>query len=132
MFVLIVIGVANIIVNPLRYPANFQMRRAMEVAKVIQEHAAGSKFNLAVIAERNYEDGYQYFLEKWGALVYDIDPLKLQETVANQLFVICELPKDKCDPTHNPKAEVANFGWSKIEGMWETSGVTIYKLVHSL
>lgn len=127
----IILVVANIVVNPLRYPANFQMQRSIDTAKVIQKESKGNKFNLAVIAERNYEDGYQYFLEKWGDPVVDIDPLRLEETVADQLFVVCELSNDKCDPTHSPKAEVANFGWSKIDGVWGVSGVSIYKLVHT-
>jgi 4-amino-4-deoxy-L-arabinose transferase-like glycosyltransferase len=128
LFVLVIINIQN---NPLKYPPNRQMQRARSVAEKISEESGGNKFNLAVIAERNYEDGYQYFLEKEGEPVYDIDPLNLDATLANTLFVVCELPKDKCDPTHNPKAEVANFGWSKIEGEWEVSGVTVYKLSHT-
>jgi 4-amino-4-deoxy-L-arabinose transferase-like glycosyltransferase len=130
-FSVIILVVANIIANPLRYPANSQMWRAIEVAKVIQREAGGVKFNLAVIAKQNYEDGYQYFLEKWGEPVYDIDPLNLDKTIAGQLFVVCELPRDQCDPTHSPKAEIANFGWSKIDGEWDTVGVFVYKLVHT-
>ncbi len=128
LFVLVVVNFQN---NPLKYPPNNQMRRAQVVAEKISQEAKGEKFNLAVIAERNYEDGYQYFLEREREKVYDIDPLKLDETLANILFVVCELPKEKCDPTHNPKAEVANFGWSKVEGEWNISGVTVYKLIHA-
>lgn len=121
----------NLSNSPIKYPPNRQMQRAEGVAREIQRQANGEKFNLAVLAERNYEDGYQYFLEKWNEPVYDIDPLKLEETLADQLFVVCELPKEKCDPTHSPKAEVANFGWSEIEEEWEVSGVIVYKLTHS-
>jgi 4-amino-4-deoxy-L-arabinose transferase-like glycosyltransferase len=117
--------------NPLRYPPNNQLRRAMDVAKVIQDEAGGRIFNLAVIAESNYEDGYQYFLERWNVPVIDIDPLKLDKTIASQLFVVCEMPENKCDPVHSPKAEVANFGWSKIDREWKVFGVIIYKLVHT-
>jgi hypothetical protein len=52
--------------------------------------------------------------------------------VADQLFVVCELiPNSKCDPTHSPKAQVASFGWSKIDSSWEVDGAIVYKLVHS-
>ena len=129
--VLFVLIVANIQDNPLKYPPNNQMRRAEEVAEKIAMEANGEKFNLAVIAERNYEDGYQYFLEKEGEPVYDIDPLNLDATLTNTLFVVCELPKDKCDPTHNPKTEIANFGWSKVDGEWDIKGVSLYKLIHT-
>jgi hypothetical protein len=61
-----------------------------------------------------------------------IDPQRSDDTITNQLFVICELEdKLKCDPTHHPKTEIANFGWSKILNEWEIAGVTLYKLIHS-
>ncbi len=116
--------------SPLKYPPNRQLQRSIEVAKKIEQEAGKEKFNLAVIAERNYEDGYQYFLEKMETPVIDIDAQR-PETITNQLFVVCEMPKEKCQPTTNPKAEVANFGWSKIAGEWEVFGATVYKLVHS-
>jgi hypothetical protein len=122
--------VVNLQKNPLRYEPNFQLKRAAVVAEKIQKEAADEQFNLAVIAERNYEDGYQYFLEKDRVGVVDIDAQR-PETVMNQLFVVCEMPEEKCDPTHSPKAEVANFGWSEIENKWGVMGVTVYKLVHS-
>ena len=107
------------------------MKRSAEVAEKIKNEYNNKPFNLAVIAERNYEDGYQYFLEKMELPVVDIDAQRSEETIKDQLFVVCELPKEKCDPTHSPKAEVANFGWSKIEKEWELAGVVLYKLEHS-
>jgi len=89
------------------------------------------KFNLAVIAERNYEGAYQYFLERHNAPIVMIDAQRADETITEQLFVVCELPKNTCDPTHNPKTEVAAFGWSKIEEEWEIFGATLFKLVHT-
>ena len=121
----------NILENPFRYKPNNQMKRSAEVAEKIGNEYNNKPFNLAVIAERNYEDGYQYFLEKMKLPVVDIDAQRVDETIKDQLFVVCELPKEKCDPTHSPKAEVANFGWSKVEKEWELSGVFLYKLVHS-
>lgn len=117
--------------SPLKYPPNRQMQRSQEVARKIMEEADKEKFNLAVIAERNYEGAYQYFLESWHAPIVMIDPQRADETITDQLFVVCELPKEKCDPTHNPKAEVANFGWSKIEEQWNVAGVVLFKLTHT-
>ena len=59
-----------------------------------------------------------------------IDPQNSRDTIKDQLFVVCELPIEKCDPTHNSKAEIANFGWSKIESYEQFEGVTIFKLIH--
>lgn len=128
IFGLIWINLSN---SPLKYPPNRQLQRTEDVARKIMQEAGRDKLNLAVIAERNYEDAYKYFLQLWGAKVIDIDPQKYKETVADQLYVVCEMPKEKCDPTHNSKAQVASFGWSKIENSWEVSGVVLYKLVHT-
>ena len=122
----------NLAGNPLRYSLNRQLQRSLEVADKIVEESNFARFNIAVIAERNYEDAYQYILEWRFDPVVDIDPLNYEATSTDQLFVVCELQKEKCDPTHNPKTEVANFGWSKIEGEWDVGGGTLYKLVHSL
>jgi len=127
---LIFLSYFNLINNPLQWGPNRQLQRTEAVAEIIAQ-SADNKFNLAVIAERNYEDAYQYFLEKWETGVVDIDPLNSEETIADELYVVCELPENECDPTQNAKTEVANFGWSKIENTWQIEGVTIFKLVHS-
>lgn len=125
---ILIISVVN---SPVKSQPGYQMQRAKLVAQKIKEEAKGERFNLAVIAERNYEDGYKYFLEVWGEPVIHLDPQRFKESVTAQLFVVCELPKTKCDPTHSPKAEVANFGWSKIEDEWDVGGVVLYKLIHT-
>jgi 4-amino-4-deoxy-L-arabinose transferase-like glycosyltransferase len=122
--------VINLINNPFRYQPNYQMRRAQNVTNKVLEIADGKPFNLAVLAERNYEDGYRYFMEVKGAKVMHADRWD-QKTIVDNLIVICEKPKEKCDPTHSPKAEVANFGWSKIDSEFEVDGVIIFKLIHS-
>lgn len=87
---------------------------------------------MAVIAERNYEGAYLYFLELWKEPVVIIDPQRANETITNYLFVVCEYEdKSKCQPVSNPKAEVANFGWSKIESSWNVDGLMLFKLVHN-
>lgn len=120
----------NLTQNPLKYPPNNQLQRSINVSEKIEREAGGEKFNLAVIAERNYEGAYQYFLEKNKTPIVMIDPQREKETVADQLFVVCELPKDDCNVVNNPKAGIANFGWSEIEKEWDISGVVLYKLIH--
>lgn len=130
-FGLAILIVASLKENPLKYPPNRQLNRTVEVAEKIQKEAGSKKFNLAVIAERNYEGAYWYFLESSSAPIVGIDPQLVDETVADQLFVVCELPREKCQPTSNPKAEIANFGWSKIDEEWNIAGVILFKLVHN-
>jgi 4-amino-4-deoxy-L-arabinose transferase-like glycosyltransferase len=121
----------NLSVSPLRKEPNRLLQRSKDVATKIVEEANGRPMNLAVIADTNYEAGYQYFVELYGGKVLSIDATK-KETTADELFAVCELiPTSKCDPTHNPKAQIANFGWSKIAAQWELDGVIIYKLVHT-
>jgi len=129
--VFIILVFVNLLNNPSRSQPNRQLARAENVAKKIMQESGGQRFNLAVIAQQNYEDGYKYFLLSWGAPVVDIDAQYIDQTVSNQLFAVCELPKEKCNPINNPKAEIARFGWSKIENQWEVSGAIIFKLGHA-
>jgi 4-amino-4-deoxy-L-arabinose transferase-like glycosyltransferase len=117
--------------TPIKYePAN-QLKRSRVVSERIIKESENENFNIAVIAERNYEGAYQYFLEKENAKLKLIDPQIADETVGKYLFVVCELPEEKCDPVNNPKAQVANFGWSKILNKWQIEGVTLFKLGHN-
>lgn len=120
----------NFLDTPIRYSPNRQLQRSVAVADKIRLEAGNEKFNLAVIAERNYEDAYEYFLRKEGDPVTDIDPQNSDETITDQLFVVCELPEPECQPTTNAKTEVANFGWSQIDQKWVVDGVVVYRLVH--
>jgi len=123
----------NLFNSPLKDRPNNQLQRSIDVARKIVEESNGDRFNLAVIAEKNYEGAYQYFLELWQAPLVLIDPQKADQTITNQLFVVCEYEdRNKCQPTSNPKAEVANFGWSKVDQVWKVDGVLLYRLVHSV
>jgi len=128
---LICLVYVNLVASPLLKEPNKLLQRSIHVSKVIEENSSGTPFNLAVIADTNYEDGYKYFLLKDNYPVVSIDA-QVPSSVADQLFVVCELiPNSKCDPTHSPKAQVASFGWSKIDSSWEVDGAIVYKLVHS-
>jgi len=120
----------NLNSSPLKFAPNMQYPRSVDIANFIKSEAHGETFNFAVIAERNYEGAYQYFLEKEPNFRV-IDAQNTKDTIAPQLFVVCEMAKEKCDPTHNAKTEIANFGWSKIENTWEVDGVTVFRLTHS-
>ena len=130
-FAIFCLASVNLWNTPVRYPPNFQLQRSEHIAKFIEEKSAGERFNIATISERNNRDVYQYFLTLWGAQVVDTDPSAVEYTVTNQLFVVCEKPKEKCDPVHDPSAWITNFGWTKIVDQWEVSGVNIYKLGHA-
>lgn len=89
------------------------------------EKSEGRPFNLGMIAKQNYDDGYRFVLKKFDATLREVPPDRTE-----QLFVICELPPSECKPVGNPKAEIANFGWVKIDQSWIFSwGVTLFRLV---
>lgn len=115
--------------NPLKYPPQKQMQRVQQVSQEIVEKSDGKPFNFALIAKRNYEEGYLYFFELAGTPVRIVDP-QHSETKTDQLFVVCEDPI--CDnPIYSPKAEIAHFGMSKVDREWEIRGLKLYKLVHN-
>ena len=113
--------------SPLRYPPNRQLEKTKLIAQFVLDKTNGKPFNLALIAERNYDEAYAFFMEVWGKPPLRIDPQKAKETIAEQLLVICEqLP---CQPVGHPKAEIAMFGWTKIAEKWQIEGVEVYKLI---
>lgn len=130
ILIFLILAFVNLSNNKFRFGPNNQMQRAKDVTNKVLEVSNNKPFNLAVLAERNYEDGYRYFMDVAGAEVMHADRWD-QKTIVDNLIVVCEKVESKCDPTHSPKAEVANFGWSKIDGKWEVDGVIIYKLVHT-
>lgn len=129
LIILIMIS-ASIVTSPLREEPQYQLRRTGEIAQKMIEESKGERFNFAVIADQNYEGAYQYFLEQGYASFVLIDPQRYTETRTNLLFVVCEYSDvEKCQPASNPKAGIANFGWSKIESFWDIRGIRLFKLV---
>jgi len=115
--------------SPLRYPPNQQLKRTQTIARFVLAKAQDRPFNLALLAERNYDEAYAFFMEVWGKPPLRIDPQKSKETIAEQLFVICEqLP---CQPVGHPKAEIAMFGWTKVAEKWQIERTEVYKLIHN-
>lgn len=128
IFFLLVLSL-NLIENPLKYPPNYQMERTAEISKKIVLESRDQSFNLGMIAKQNYDAGYRYFLEKWGKKAVEIDAQKTDQTITGQLFVVCEI--QDCQPIGHPQAEIANFGWSKIDSQWDFPwGTKLFKLVH--
>lgn len=112
--------------SPLRAEPNYQLQRTKEISQFINQQSGDQSFNLALLAKQNYDAGYRYFLVLEGAPL--VTP---HELVAEQLFVVCELPKDECQPIGNPLWEIAAFGWAEIENEWDFPwGVRVYRLVH--
>ncbi len=114
----------NLLWVPIRFSPNLQLQRTQAISDFINEDSPNQDFNLALIAKRNYDAGYRYFLSLNKAKV-----VKVEDEIANNLYVICEDPI--CSPINHPIAEIANFGWAKISSEWNFPwGVRLFKLVH--
>lgn len=123
---LILVGLCYLSLSqtPILFSPNRQMERTAAVSKFIQDKSGGQPFNLALVAEHNYDAAYRYFLDVNSAPYYTI-----HQKIADQLFVICE---EKCEPIGHPLWEIASFGWAKVDERWDFPwGVTLYKLVHN-
>lgn len=126
---LLLLLVLNLKYSPLAFPPNNQLARTRSVTDFISEQSLGRPFNLALIAKSNYDASYRYFLSlNSGAYLPIRDPSTGELQVTGQLFVICEsLP---CQPINHPLAEIASFGWAKIDEMWDFPwGVELYRLI---
>ncbi len=122
ILILLIIMVTN---SPIRYPPNNQMAHIREISGFIAQESANKPFNLALIAKRNYDAGYRYFLQLNQSPYFTI-----HQKLADQLFVVCEEPV--CEPIGNPLWEIAAFGWAKIGEQWEFPwGVKVFKLIHN-
>lgn len=108
-----------------KYPPNRQLQTVQQVSQSIQKESHNQPFNLALLSDNNYADGYKFFLLRSGA------PLKtIHQQLADQLFVVCEKPSSQCKPLNNPLWDIAAFGWAKIEKEWHLNYVTLYKMTH--
>lgn len=112
----------NLQKNPLNYPPNNQLKRTQDVARFIISNSSDKPFNFALLAQKNYDAAYQFYLDEYGH-----KPKQVPFNITDQLFVVCEDPV--CDPTHNAKYEIAGFGMSKINWQQDIYGVKIYRLV---
>jgi len=121
---LIVLTVVNLQKVSIFKPGNDQLKRTQEVAKFIIQQSQGRDFNFALIAQRNYDSAYQFYLDLYGH-----KPKLVPFDITDQLFVVCE--DEVCDPVHSPKYEIVAFGMSKIEQVQEVYGIKFYKLVHN-
>lgn len=121
---LITLTVVNLQRNPLLGSSNNQLAQTQEVAKFIISESRNKDFNFALLAQRNYDPAYQFYLETYGR-----KPKLVPFEITDQLFVVCEDPV--CEPINNPKYEIAAFGWAKIAAEQNFYGVKVFKLVHN-
>ena len=122
---LILITIFSFLNNPFRYQPNNQLQTVNKIADLIVFNSDNQNFNFALLAKQNYDPPYRYVLATKKAKIVD-----LPDSLAEQLFVVCEPFQIDCNPINNPEWSVAAFGWAKIDNQWEINGIKIFKLVH--
>lgn len=115
----------SILENPLRYQPNHQLKTVSDISDLIIKNSSNQEFNFALLAKQNYDPPYRYLLTNKKAKL-----VNLPETLAKQLFVVCEPFQMDCNPINNPEWSIAAFGWAKIDQQWQIDGINIYKLIH--
>lgn len=117
--------------SPLQTPPSNLLNNTQDIASFIFEQTKGKQYNFALIADKNSDHAYRYFLEIWGnpPVVIEnptIDPER--STVMPELFIICE--EKECHPLGHPLWEIAGFGRAEIAGTWTVSTAKVFRLIH--
>ena len=106
------------------------LKNTQTIARFIFEKAEGRPYNFALIAGKNSDHAYRYFLEVWGNPPVTVEnPLSdpARKTVTTQLLVVCE--EKVCQPLGHPLWEIAGFGRAEIEGEWQISTARVFRLI---
>jgi hypothetical protein len=116
--------------SPLRIPPNNLLKNTEEISRFVFEKADGKPYNFALIAGKNSDHAYRYFLEVWNNPPVTIenpvnDPQR--STVTNQLLIVCE--EKICQPLGHSLWEIAGFGRAEIDGEWQISTARVFRLV---
>lgn len=130
LLLLIILTIFNLNASPLKIEPNNMLKNTEEIARSIYDRTDSKPYNFALIALRNSDHAYRYFLEVWGKPPTVIenpvtDPLR--KTVTRQLLVICE--EKVCQPEGHSLWEIAGFGRAQIIDRWDLITVKGFKLV---
>lgn len=123
---LILVIIFSFIENPFRYQPNNQLKTVNKIADLIISESNNQNFNFALLAKQNYDPPYRYSLATKQAKI-----VNLPNTLADQLFVVCEPFQIDCNPINNPEWAIAAFGWAKIDNQWDINGIKVFKLSHT-
>lgn len=104
--------------------SNNQIRIAKTMADSFQGRITSTKFQMVSIPPTDTDGHIRYFLEIQGHKAFAYDSMEQAE----ELFALCFKPD--CVVIGDPQWQIASFENKKIDQVWKTENVTIYKLVH--
>lgn len=116
--------------SPLQIPPSNLLKNTKAIARFVHEKTEGKPYNFALIADKNSDHAYRYFLELWGNTPVVIeapqnDPER--KTVMPQLLIVCE--EKICKPLGHPLWEIAGFGRATIVDEWQVATARVLRLV---
>ncbi|MBI4991567.1 glycosyltransferase family 39 protein [Candidatus Roizmanbacteria bacterium] len=131
VIILLTLTYFNLKNSPLRIEPNNMLKNTQTISRFVFEKAENKPYNFALIAGRNSDHAYRYFLEVWGnkpeVLENEVnDPQR--KSVTDRLLVICE--EKVCQPLGHPLWEIAGFGRAEIVGEWQVSTAKVFLLEH--
>lgn len=102
-----------------------------EIAQFVFEKTEGRPYNFALMAGKNSDHAYRYFLDVWShppVTIEDpaIDPER--KSVTDQLLIVCE--EKECKPLGYSLWEIAGFGRAEIDNQWQVGLFQVLKLSH--
>jgi len=117
--------------SPLAIEPNNMLNNTKEISTFVYNKTEGKPYNFALLAPRNSDHAYRYFLEIWGHPPITIanevvDPNR--NTVTDQLLIVCE--EKVCQPLGHPLWEIAGFGRAEIIGQWDVVTTKVFHLNH--
>lgn len=104
---------------------NNQIQQAQIIAKSIFNNIVSHPYQSVPLPSGQTDGHIRYFLEIYGKKPLEENSLENPK----ELYILCFAPK--CYPIlGNPQWQIASFLNARIDKMWETQGVKIYKLIH--
>lgn len=127
----IILVVWNLKHNPFWTPPSNLLANSEKIARFVFDKTGGKPYNFALIAGKNSDHAYRYFLEVWGNPPVVIEPESVdpdRKSVTNQLLIVCE--EQICKPLGHPLWEIAGFGRADITDEWSVVTAKVFRLTH--
>lgn len=131
LITIVLLGIFNFRKSPVLSAPNNLIQITENISKFVFNKVDHQPYNFALIANKNSDHAYRYFLEVWGAPPVPIENPAIdpqRKTVQDVLFVVCE--EKECKPLGHPLWEIAGFGKARIDREWKVENVTVFKLTH--
>jgi hypothetical protein len=130
LLVLLFLLISSVRHSPLVIQPNNQLGNTESIARFVYDRVGTAPYNFALIAGKNSDHAYRYFLELWGkkpVVIENPEADPRRETATKQLWVVCE--EAVCQPLGHSLWEIAGFGRAEIKQQWNVGTVKVFELI---